>query len=927
MSTLTLATKLYIPTPRAKVVLRPRLIEQLNQGLSAGRKLTIISAPAGFGKTTLVSEWIATLIPSPSPTGRREGVRAAWLSLDEGENDLTRFLTYFITALQNIAPNIGEGALKSLHTSQPPPTDSILTALLNEITTIPDKPPTRGAKLPQTGQGFIFVLDDYHMLDSKAVDNAITFLLEHQPPQMHLVITTREDPNLPLARLRVRDQLTELRVADLRFTSSEAAEFLNKAMGLNLSAKDIAALEARTEGWIAGLQLAAISMQGQEDTASFIKSFTGTHHFVLDYLVEEVLQRQPESVQNFLLRTSILSRMCGPLCDAVLFDSSTRGQETLEYLERTNLFIIPLDNERRWYRYHHLFESLLRQRQGQSLTPEEIVKYHIRASEWYERNGNESEAFRHALAGRDFSRAAGLAEKYWQGMNESFQSDEWLGWVKQLPEDLIRTRPVLCTQIAWAFMNASEVEASESRLRDAERCLEGPSNRMVVVEEEQFRLLPARIAFARAYNAQTQRNFHATVKYAEMVIKLAPTEEGYFLRAQATAILGGTYWTNGDLDAACKSLSDWIDNAQKAGNFIFAIASGSGKADILMAQGHLREALKTYQQSLRLASEHEAESQRIIAHHHLGLALLYREMRDDESAAQHFQKSMELGQQSVLQDWSYRKYLAQARLKESEGDLDSALDLLDDAQRFYVRSLIPYTRPIDALKVSIYLKQGRFSKAQEWVSEHGFSVKDDLSYLREFEHITLARVLLAEYQINRQERIIQDALSLLKRLLRAAEDQKRMGSILEILMVTALAHHAHGSTSQAFASLETSLLLAAPEGYFRTFVDEGEPMQAMLFAFRSTLKKQTPISEYVDNLLSFFERPAERPQPNLIDPLSERELEVLRLVADGLSNDEISQKLFVAVSTVKGHNLRIFGKLQAKSRTEAVARARELGLL
>ena len=899
MSTPILATKLYVPVPRPKIVLRPHLIDQLNKGLH--RKLTIISAPAGFGKTTLVSEWVASC---ERPV--------AWLSLEEGDNDPTRFLTYLITALQTIVPNIGVEALRLLQSPQPPSIESVLTILLNEITTIPEN--------------LVLVLDDYHVIENKAVDTALTFLLEHTPPQMHLVITTREDPNLPLARLRARDQLTGLRATDLRFTNAEAAEFLNQVMGLSLSMEDIAALEARTEGWVAGLQLAAISMQGREDATSFIKSFTSSHHFVLDYLVEEVLHQQPEGIQNFLLCTSILERMCGPLCDAILLDSSALGQKTLEHLEHTNLFIIPLDNERHWYRYHHLFGSLLRQRLGQSLMPDEIAKYHIRASEWYEKNGEPAQAFHHAIAAADFSRAAMLAEMYWQKMNESFQSAAWLGWVKQLPEELIRSRPVLCTQVAWGYMDISDVEASESRLRDAERCLENPPDEMVVVVEEQFRALPARIAIARTYNAQSVGDFPAAVKYAELAIKLAP-EEDHFMRAQTTAILGGTYWANGDLEAACKSMSDWIDNARKAGNFFFAIASASGKADILTAQGHLREALKTYQGSLQLASEHEAESQRIIAHHHLGLALLYHEMRDDESALQHFHMSLELGQQSVLRDWSYRKYLAQARLKESEGDLNSALGLLDDAQRFYVRSLIPYARPIDALKARIHLKQGRLSNAQEWVREHGFSVNDDLGYLREFEHITLARVLLAEYQVNRKENRIHDALSLLKRLLKAAEDQKRMGSMLEILMVTALAYHTLGSTSQAFTSLERSLLLAAPEGYFRTFVDEGETMQAMLFAFRSTLKKQTPISEYIDKLLSFFEHPAERPQSNLIDPLSERELEVLRLVADGLSNDEISQKLFVAVSTVKGHNLRIFGKLQAKSRTEAVARARELGLL
>ena len=339
-----LATKLYTPPSRPKVVLRPRLIERLKVGLGRTPGMTRISAPAGFGKTTLVSEWLAGC---ERP--------AAWLSLDEGDNDPTRFLAYLVAALQTITPKVGDGVLGALQSPQPPPTESILTALLNEITAVPDN--------------FILVLDDYHVIDTQPVGKALAFLLKHLPPQMHLVIATREDPDLSLARLRVRDQLTELRVADLRFTPSEAAGFLNQVMDLNLSAEDIAALETRTEGWIAGLQLAAISMQGHQDATSFIKAFTGSHHFVLDYLLEEVLQRQPESIQKFLLRTSILERMCAPLCDAVLLDPSASGQKTLEYLERANLFIVPLDNERRWYRYHHLFADLLRQRLHQSLPP------------------------------------------------------------------------------------------------------------------------------------------------------------------------------------------------------------------------------------------------------------------------------------------------------------------------------------------------------------------------------------------------------------------------------------------------------------------------------------------------------------------------------------------------------------------------------
>lgn len=906
MLTPILAIKLFIPPPRPGVVLRPRLTERLDEGLSLGRRLTLISAPAGFGKTTLVSEWIASC--------RRP---VAWLSLDEGDNDLARFISYLVKALQEIKSGMGDGLLSALQSIQPQYIETILTALINEISIVPDP--------------FLLILDDYHLINSQQVDRSLAFLIEHQPPQMHLVIATREDPSLPLARLRARGRLTELRAADLQFTPTEATEFLNRVMGLNLSDRDVAALEARTEGWIAGLQLAALSMQGHQDAARFIKSFTGSHHFVLDYLVEEVLRQQPEAIQNFLLCTSILDRMCGSLCIAILPDSLAFGQETLEQLERTNLFIIPLDNERRWYRYHHLFGSLLRQRLGQSRKPEEIAQYHTRASVWYEKNGEQAQAFQHAIAAADFTRAAMLAEKYWQGMSESFQYAVWLGWAKQLPEAVIRARPVLCTQIAWGYMDISEVDASESRLRDVERCLENPPDDMVVVVEDQFRALPARIAMIRTYNAQSVSDFPAAVKSAELAIKLAP-EEDHFLRAQTNAILAGTYWANGDLEAACKSLNDWIDNAQKAGNFVFAIASASGKADILTEQGHLREALRTYQRSLQLASEHEAETQGIIAHHHLGLALLYHEMRDDESAAKHFQMSLELNQQSVLRDWSYRKYLAQAQLKETEGDLNSALDLLDDAQRFYARSLIPNTRPIDALKVSIYLKQGRLAIAQEWVREHGFSVADALSYLNEFEHITLARVLLTEYQVNRKERIIQDSLSLLKRLLKAAEDQKRTGSSVEILIVTALAYHTLGSTSQAFASLERALTLARPEGYARIFVGEGHPMQALLMDFRVSNEKQPrgqdhELTGYVDKLLSAFTQPKDMQQSKLIEPLSNRELEILRLIAQGLSNHEISQRLFLALNTVKGHNRIIFDKLHVQRRTEAVARARELGLL
>ena len=375
-----LATKLYIPLPRTNVVLRPRLIERLNEGLH--RKLTLISASAGFGKTTLVSEWVA---------GCERPV--AWLSLDEGDNDPTRFLTYLVAALQTIAPNIGEGVVGALQSPQPPPTESILTALLNEIAALPDK--------------FVLVLDDYHVIDAKPIDDALTFLLEHLPPQMHLVITTREDPQLPLARLRARGHLTELRAADLRFTPAEAAAFLNQVMGLDLSAEDIAALETRTEGWIAGLQLAALSMQGREDVPGFIRAFAGDNRYIVDYLVEEVLQRQPDHVRSFLLQTAILDRLNGPLCDAVT--GQEEGNARLEALERGNFFVVPLDDKRHWYRYHHLFADVL-SAHLMAEQPDQVATLHRRASEWYEQNGSAADAIRHALAAEDFARAADLVE-------------------------------------------------------------------------------------------------------------------------------------------------------------------------------------------------------------------------------------------------------------------------------------------------------------------------------------------------------------------------------------------------------------------------------------------------------------------------------------------------------------------------------------
>lgn len=912
-----LATKLYLPAPRSKSVARPRLIERLTEGLRAGHKLLLISASAGSGKTTLLSEWIAACQASPerqsAPSQQSDlsHVQFSWLSLDEADSAPDRFLAYLVAALQSIHPTLGQALQAALQLSQPPPAETLLADLVNEIAARPGP--------------FVLVLDDYHLVDSKEVDGALTFLVDHQPPQMHLVIASREDPPLPLARLRARGQLTELRAADLRFTPAEAAEFLNQVMGLNLSEGDIAALETRTEGWIAGLQLASLALQGtlsrQEAAAGFIQAFTGSHHFVLDYLLEEVLQRQPEPIQAFLLRTSILKRLCAPLCDAVLGHRPPSAQETLESLDRANLFMVPLDQERRWYRYHHLFGDLLRQRLGR---PQEFASYHLRASVWYEANDDLAEAFHHALAAGDVERAARLAEAAWQGMNRSFQTAAWLGWVQKLPDAVVFSRPGLCVQLAWSLSDAGELEASEIHLQYAERALAGAP------DQDEAKSLPGKIALIRASNAQSQGDLAETVKYAELSFRLIPEDDSY-LRAAAAITLGFTRWAAGNLEASLQACRAWREAMQRLGNHAFVIASAFAVADMQVIMGRLDEAEKVLRQAIQQAAWQGREAETVTAHHHLGLALLAHERGDEAATARHLQTAADLGQRTTLVDWLYRWSLARARLKESAGEWEAALELLDEARRVYIKNAVPILQPVEARKARLYLRQGRLDQAQAWARERGISPETEVRYLDEYDHLTLARVRLAEGAF-------AGISTLLERLLALAEMQKRTGSVIEILVTQALAHQAQSNRPGALAALEHALGLAEPEGYLRLFVDEGEPMRLLLLDFRSNIEKQPggrshPLWNYAERLLPAFDQPAQkqavvrRGNSERLEPLSERELEVLRLIAEGRSNAEIGQRLYLALSTVKGHNLRIFNKLQVQNRTEAVARARELGLL
>jgi LuxR family maltose regulon positive regulatory protein len=917
MSTPLLTTKTYMPALRSPRVPRNRLIRELDQRLEHGCAATLISAPAGFGKTTLVTEWLDHVQADASKQNQAQ-IKIAWLSLESSDNELSRFLTYIIAALRQREESDAsnwEKVLNLLQSPQPAPIEVILISLINEIS--------------EANEQIILVLDDYHLITSQSIHDALTFLLQHLPKSMHLVIATREDPLLPLAALRAKNQLAELRAADLRFTQAETAEFINHVMALDVSKEEIASLEDRTEGWITGLQLAAISMQGVEDTSNFVTSFTGSHRYILDYLIEEVLKRQTKTIRMFLYQTAVLDRLTGSLCDAMT--GQKNGRQTLEYLDKSNLFIVALDEERRWYRYHHLFADLLRKQLHQS-QPDQVPLLQRQASEWFEQNGFQEMALEHALTAQDYERAADLSEKAWQAMDGSFQSATWLGWVQKLPDHVLRNRPVLNTQYAWALLDSGELEASERKLRDAERWLndpddgntipDAPSGKMVVVDEEQFRTLPARIAVVRAQMAQTRGDSGETLKFAERALELTP--ENGLLRSQATVILGFSHWASGDLEKAARAMSDWITSMQKMGNIDFTIASTFALAEISIALGRLQEALDAYQRTFELASKHEKEGKRVIAHHHLGIAMLYLEMGNSEKAAFHFQEGEAYGEHSTLVDYRYRQSLAHAQFKQAEGDLEGALDHLTEAEARFVRNFALDIRPVNAQKASVYIRQGQLAKAWDWVNSSGITVDGELSYLREFEYITLARVLIADYRKNREKDFFQQALRLLERLLKAAEKQRRLGSVIEILVLLAMAYQAQNATPQALESLERALTLAEPQGYIRIFVNEGQPMQYLL----QEAEKKGISPEYLGKLAAFFGK-SKRGASNrqLLDPLSKREMDVLRLLATELSGPEIAGELSVSLPTVRTHIQNIYSKLGVNNRRSALRRAAELELL
>src|SRR3954467_1850670 len=861
-----LETKFHVPRRGRGLVPRPRLIEALTR--RAESALTLVSAPAGFGKTTLLTEWVADWLTA-APAGER---CAAWLSLDPRDNDPALFWRYLVTALDAAAPGVGSHSLEQLQSAQTP-TEAVLTTLLNDLNAVPND--------------VVLVLDDFHVIEAADVQDGMAFLLENLPPRIHLVIAARADPSLPLARLRGRGELVEVRAAELRFTSDEAAAYLNGVMGLALKPEDVEALEGRTEGWIAALQLAALSMQGREDVAGFIAGFAGDDRYIVDYLAEEVLQRQPDRVRNFLLQTSILARLSGALCDAVTGQDD--GKVTLEALDRANLFLVPLDDRRRWYRYHHLFSHVL-QAHPLDEQPDRVRGLHLRASDWYEQNGDRAEAIDHALAGADVERVADLVELTLPALRRDRQEVTLTRWLEALPDEVSRVRPVLTIGYVSSLMVTGEIEGVEERLRDAERWLDPaarPAGEMVGGDDEAFRTLPTAIAMYRAGTALVRGDVAGTMTHARRALDLAD-EDDDLARGAPAALLGLAYWTSGDLDESSRLYVDAMASLERAGYHSDVLGGSIALADMRLAQGRLREAMSILERGLQRA-EHSQPVLRGAADMHVGLSQVLRERNDLDAARKHLQASSELGEHVGLPQNRYRWRVAMARVREAEGDPSGAIDLLDEADRSYVGDFSPDVRPVPAVRARVLVAQGEWRAALDWARHRGLSADDELSYLREFEHVTLARALLARYTAERDERSIREAAALLERLRSAAVYGGRTGSLLDVLVVQALAAWALGDMAAALTSLRRALTLAEAEGYVRIFVDEGSPMASLLKA----VAKGGDSANYVRGLRGGFGgtgvgRPVSQ---GLGDPLSARELDVLRLLGSELEGPDIARGL------------------------------------
>jgi LuxR family maltose regulon positive regulatory protein len=895
-----LATKLHIPPPCQILVDRPRLTATLSKALT--NSLTLVSAPAGYGKTTLVSSWLYD-----------NNIPSAWLSLDEGDNDPVRFLQYFIAALQKIIPAIQPDLLEVLQEKEPAPFNALLNIMINEIA--------------GCATAFVIILDDFHAIQAQPVLEMITYLLDHVSPQMHLMLLARTDPPLPLSRLRVRNQLVDIRVDQLRFTRDEITYFLTGVMGLKLSPDDIAAMEARTEGWIAGLQLAAVSLQGINDVHSFVSAFTGSNYYIMDYLTEDVLKRLPERVGLFLLQTSILGRMCGPLCEAIVEPGvigQTSGHAMLADLEHMNLFLIPLDDERSWYRYHHLFSDVLNRRL-EHLYPQLPAELHQRASQWYEQNGFIPEAIQHSLAAGKRDRVTQLIEQNGVLLLIRGEVTTLLKWIEAV-EPHSQTHPWLYIFKAWAFALTGYLDRVNGMLRIAEELIS------TLEETTEVRIMKGAIAAARAHQANLQGEANLAMDFARQALEWLPDIDlvSRSLRTVATSLLGDASSMSGNLEEARQAYLESAAIGQAAGDIHLTIVVNSNLANVLVEQGSLRQAAKIYSETIQMATRPDGQKSVIAGRVYAELSQVYYEWNHLKEAAQYVDQSLSLCKRWGNMDLQAVGYVMQARLEHVQHHPERAQEAMQTAEQIAKNyDLAPrYATWVKSNLARLWITQGNLVKASDFVQkcdinttrifDHDNTHNTEITYLSEPGYLVFLRLLLAHGEYD-------DTLMLSRRLFQIAEGTMRVGRMIEVLVLQALAFQGKKDPVQAIEILERAFSLAQPEGYVRVFLDEGEPMAKLLFLAKS----QRPGHGYAPDLLAAQGETAVtelRPAQLLIEHLTTRELEVLKLIEAGCTNQDIADRLVISIPTVKRHISNIYGKLGAKSRTQAVSLGRELGL-
>jgi LuxR family transcriptional regulator, maltose regulon positive regulatory protein len=890
------ATKLHAPALRRELVERTRLLERLE--VPALPTLTIVSAPAGFGKSTLLAAWSART--------RAAGHEVTWLSLDVRDNDLTLFQSYVIAALASIDATIGIDARRLLESSES--AHVVLGSVVNDLMTV-------------TGEAVV-VLDDYHVIDSPLVHEAVAFMVENLPSHVHLVVAGRADPPLPLGRLRARGELVEIRAADLRFTSAEAARYLNDSMHLELTAGDVDALEARTEGWIAALQLAAISMQGRTDASEFIATFAGDDRFVVDFLAEEVLERLPPDDREFLLDTATLDRFTAEACNALTGRSD--GAAMLDRLDRANLFLVPLDDRRRWYRYHHLFADVLRARLL-AQNPDRVVEMHRRASIWCEREGDHGSAIAHAFVSRDQERAADLIEAAAPALRRARQDETLRAWLEALPEAVFVDRPRLAMDLVGARVVTHDPSGVASLLATVEEHLEREPSEGGRLDQEQLDGLRAEVLVHRAGLMMLAGDHHAALPLGRAVLSLVHRGDDR-LRGVANGLLGIGHWATGELETAEARYADAVDAFTASEHLADMLGCSLAMGDIQIALGRLSDAQRTFEAGLRTTTEHLGL--RGAADMHVGLSEVLIERNELDAADEHLTASLALGPSGGLPQHPYRWRVTMARLCRARGELAPALGLLAEAAPLYETDFSPPVRPVAALEARVRLACGDLPAALRWAQDQGLRADDALGYIREFEHITLARTLIARHERDRDPSTLDEVLGLLDRLHGAAEAGHRNGSLIEITILQAAALHAADRLDEAARSLERAVSLATHEGHVRLFLHAGPAVIALLRAMDGPLEAMPSLRAALGSA-GPDPRTASPPGQSheiLVDELSARELEVLRMLRTDLSGPDIASQLFVSLNTLRTHTRNIYVKLGVNNRREAVSRAADLGL-